>query len=117
MEQTDRCQHDCHNSLGSYTCSCNIGFQIDLDGRACNGELNTDNKPIITMFIIDYSILSDINECSDGTHNCEQVCDNTYGSYNCRCLDGYELQNDSYSCAGTEANVIAFTQYKQSQTR
>ena len=37
-EQIDNCQQNCHNTLGSYTCSCIIGFQIlDADGRTCDG--------------------------------------------------------------------------------
>ena len=42
----------------------------------------------------------DINECSDGYHSCEQMCNNTKGSYHCLCFDGYELNGDGYSCKG-----------------
>ena len=32
---------------------------------------------------------TDINECAIGTDLCEQMCNNTIGSYECSCMDGY----------------------------
>ncbi len=61
MEQTDHCQHDCHNTPGSYICSCNIGFQIlDSDGRTCDGERNTIDKPNYTLLHMLYQILTSV---------------------------------------------------------
>ncbi len=44
---TDECQGTSHgciqictNTVGSYMCGCQTGFQLDGDGRQCNGELN-----------------------------------------------------------------------------
>ena len=34
---TDRCEQNCHNTVGSYTCSCNAGYTLNSDGRNCNG--------------------------------------------------------------------------------
>ena len=31
------CQQQCHNTVGSYTCSCNSGFDLNSDGRTCTG--------------------------------------------------------------------------------
>ncbi|MCG8626666.1 MAG: hypothetical protein MJE68_32280 [Proteobacteria bacterium] len=44
---------------------------------------------------------ADINECSNGTHSCKQVCNNTQGSHLCLCYNGYELNVDGYTCTGT----------------
>ena len=41
---------------------------------------------------------SDINECSEGTDNCDQRCTNTDGSYTCSCNSGYTLAEDGRSC-------------------
>ena len=41
----------------------------------------------------------DINECN-GDHECDQVCNNTFGSYLCSCDDGYLLQSDGRTCEG-----------------
>lgn len=35
---TDYCQHNCHNSVGSYTCSCDAGYKLDSSGYHCTGE-------------------------------------------------------------------------------
>ena len=42
----------------------------------------------------------DINECSTGPNNCQQVCVNTEGSFTCGCEAGYLLDSDRSSCSG-----------------
>ena len=32
------CNHNCHDSDGSYTCSCNDGYQLNSDGHTCEGR-------------------------------------------------------------------------------
>ncbi|XP_048874866.1 epidermal growth factor-like protein 7 isoform X1 [Brienomyrus brachyistius] len=53
-------------------CSCGVGWT----GRRCQ---------------------TDLDECS-GPHPCAQQCFNTPGSYQCGCLDGYQLARDGRSC-------------------
>ena len=56
--------------------------------------------------MLKYSIIatllrfSDVNECNTGGHNChsEAKCNNTIGSFNCTCNEGYS--GDGRSCAG-----------------
>ena len=33
----DACDHNCTNTDGSFTCSCNNGYELDDNGRSCNG--------------------------------------------------------------------------------
>ncbi|ESO98483.1 hypothetical protein LOTGIDRAFT_174251 [Lottia gigantea] len=40
---------------------------------------------------------NDTNECK-GEHECQQVCNNRPGGYNCSCFDGFTLQSDQKSC-------------------
>ena len=43
----------------------------------------------------------DADECTDGTHNCDvngAVCNNTPGSYNCSCKDGFV--GNGINCTG-----------------
>ena len=35
---TYKCAHTCHNSIGSYICTCDSGFIINMDGKTCVGE-------------------------------------------------------------------------------
>ena len=44
------------------------------------------------------SILSDIDECSNGTHYCSQICTNTNGSFICGCDNGFLLDFDGATC-------------------
>jgi len=45
-------------------------------------------------------VSSDVNECTEETHNCDvdAVCNNTRGSYNCTCKDGF--YGDGINCTG-----------------
>ncbi|XP_037732235.1 fibulin-1 isoform X1 [Drosophila subpulchrella] len=72
----------CNNTVGSYSCPCQAGFNLDA----------TLNKCV------------DINECSINNHNClpTQRCDNTIGSYICTrlqsCGTGYTLNAHTGNC-------------------
>ena len=32
------CQQSCHNSVGSYRCTCGSGYSLMADGRSCAGK-------------------------------------------------------------------------------
>ena len=49
-------------------------------------------------YIVLYNV--DINECTDGISNCDQICNNTIGSFTCDCHSGYILANDGHTCLG-----------------
>ena len=34
------CDHNCHNTPGSYTCSCRDGWFLDAGGRRCFGMIH-----------------------------------------------------------------------------
>ena len=34
------CNHTCTNTVGSFVCSCNDGYELDDDGTTCNGMFN-----------------------------------------------------------------------------
>ena len=44
--------------------------------------------------------ISDIDECTGGIDNCEQICTNTQGSFDCTCRSGYSLNSDKATCTG-----------------
>lgn len=77
-EGLDQCAQNCHNTDGSYTCSCNTGYTLDANGRSC----------------------SDVDECAANTDGCAQNCRNTIGSYICSCNAGYRLNADGHGCDG-----------------
>ena len=48
-----------------------------------------------------YDSFTDINECGTGNGGCEQMCNNTVGSYLCTCRAGYQRNLTSpYGCIG-----------------
>ena len=53
----------------------------------------------ITFIDTDNHTIADINECTEGTDECEEHCYNTVGSYSCRCSGpGYRLHSDGTTC-------------------
>ena len=84
-EGIDQCAQNCHNTAGSYTCSCNTGYSLDSNGRGC----------------------SDIDECAANTDGCAQNCENTVGSYTCSCNAGYRLNADRHGCDGKPLSLVA----------
>uniref|UniRef100_A0A669BG50 LDL receptor related protein 1B n=1 Tax=Oreochromis niloticus TaxID=8128 RepID=A0A669BG50_ORENI len=76
------CTHD-QNSVFCFCdqCKCWPGFYLKDDGRTC----------------------VDVDECST-TLPCSQRCINTYGSYKCLCVDGYEaLERNPNTCKALSA--------------
>ena len=47
-------------------------------------------------------VCTDVDECSNGTNDCDHTCTNTIGGYTCSCHQGYLLYNDSATCNGEE---------------
>ena len=51
----------------------------------------------------------DINECEEDNDGCSQICNNTQGSFECSCRDGYTLDGDGKNCSGTRNQSINYT--------
>ena len=94
----DLCEYNCTNTVGSYACSCDIGFQLNEDGLHCDGQTKLS---LISILATNKFLLSDIDECYERIDECEHECVNTNGSYTCACRIGYRLlTSDGYSCTG-----------------
>lgn len=62
-----QCSHDCHNTFGSFYCSCPNGLILSDDRETC----------------------VDFDECSHDTNICgDLTCRNSYGSFKCLCENG-----------------------------
>jgi len=72
--------HACLDTFRGYRCECPSGFR---DAAGENADLETKGKSC-----------RDIDECDEGTHECDQTCENTVGSYRCLCAPGYRLVLD-----------------------
>jgi fibulin 1/2 len=69
--QFSPCEHKCENTLGSFICTCNEGYEISTDGRHCievdkclNNALTNGAAPLCSI---------------------DKLCINVPGSYNCQC--------------------------------
>ena len=43
VDQVDECDQNCHNNVGSYSCSCNLGFTLNRDESHCDGTANNNS--------------------------------------------------------------------------
>ena len=92
-DKNTNCEHYCNNTIGSFECYCDSGYQLSADDRSCE----------------------DVDECELGLGPClsDETCINTIGSYVCKetgcvkscenpennictCCDGYRLFNRSH---------------------
>ena len=65
--------------------------------KTCRNGQNMKNELYSNDIIF---AVSDIDECTDGTHDCDvnAECNNTQGSHNCTCKDGFH--GNGTNCAG-----------------
>lgn len=98
--ETDRCDQNCQNTVGNYTCSCRTGYI--LSGRfTCLSEQKKKKKNLILLIPhVKNNYIPDIDECTLGIDVCHQTCADMEGSYTCRCRLGYTLDTDGHSCNG-----------------
>ncbi|XP_027318206.1 hemicentin-1 isoform X4 [Anas platyrhynchos] len=117
-QEPNSCHHRCFNTIGSFQCGCDPGFQ--LKGRKCM-DVNECRQNVCRpdqlckntrggykcidlcpngMTKAENGTCIDIDECRDGTHQCRynQICENTRGSYRCVCPRGYRSQGVGRPC-------------------
>ncbi|XP_069094820.1 sushi domain-containing protein 1 isoform X2 [Pleurodeles waltl] len=83
----------CHNTYGSFYCTCQEGFQP------------TNNNRNNTYIPNDGTYCKDIDECTiSGLCGYGATCKNTHGSYECYCMEGYTTRN-GYQPFRTDWNV------------
>lgn len=99
-ELVHECDHTCINTIGSYACTCNSGYNLNVDGRTCDGTLLIVLLLESLQFIFTCFSVSDIDECANNNDLCAQACINTPGSYTCDCNPGYTLDPNGFSCIG-----------------
>ena len=69
---------------------------IQMSIHACN------YKKTYIFYTYGYLFHPDIDECSDKTDGCSQMCTNTNGSFICGCNTGFQLNNDGITCNGMQ---------------
>ena len=95
----DGCDQICVNTVGSFLCNCTDGFIVNEDGFSCDGKKRHE----YWYFIFHCSLfLPDVDECALDIDGCDQGCNNTVGSFNCTCMEGYVLNEDGFTCDGKE---------------
>ena len=95
------CEHICHNSHGTFYCSCNTGYRLAYNNKTCDGRFalqNNQYRVVLLTSLLEFSL--EIDECTENTSGCNQGCVNTIGSYYCSCYTGYQINANQRVCDG-----------------
>ncbi|XP_035689592.1 von Willebrand factor D and EGF domain-containing protein-like [Branchiostoma floridae] len=109
----DDCSQSCTNTNGSYTCGCPTGYELNPDGRTCDDVNECASSPCqnggecqdgVNQYTcscargwVGAHCEEDVDECRLTNHGCHE-CNNTPGSYECSCRDGYAVGTGGTSC-------------------
>jgi hypothetical protein len=113
-----QCEHSCTDIEGSYNCTCNPGFTLAPDGLNCLDvdeceTVSCTDHDLVCVNIrgsyscqcmpgysnsSDYDNCTNIDECALDQDLCSEFasCNDTEGSYNCSCNDGF--YGDGFDC-------------------
>lgn len=95
----------------TFTLSCFVrGRNLPNQDVFNEQTLNTKHFYISTLtnWVLYYFfpiLITDINECDTNNENCEQICENSQGSYQCKCHSGFSLHK-KHKCYGKSAEYI-----------
>uniref|UniRef100_UPI00398F3D84 nephronectin a isoform X2 n=1 Tax=Pristiophorus japonicus TaxID=55135 RepID=UPI00398F3D84 len=113
------CKHRCMNTYGSYKCYCLNGYMLMSDGSCANtrscamancqygcdevkGDIRCRCPSPGLQLAPDRRTCVDVDECAAGRVVCPRFrkCINTFGSYFCKCHEGFELRyyDGKYRC-------------------
>lgn len=111
------CEQKCTEVTGGFKCSCFSGYAPDSkDPRRCKVYCAQEKCPAICdrntdsacfcpdgFIINDDKVCQDINECV--MQQCDQLCENSFGSFVCSCKEGFVLKNE-VKCIRAEDSII-----------
>lgn len=109
---THKCNNnaECHNTMGSYRCTCKDGFSGD--GFYCSGHSRISNwrtcggvrRRTVSDCVCDCVVTADSDECAENSNLCESGhCLNLPGGYRCECDMGFIPTADGKACDGKTA--------------
>ncbi|XP_035277227.1 matrilin-3-like isoform X10 [Anguilla anguilla] len=81
------CEHICVNNNDDYYCRCLEGFVLNEDMKSCSKQ--SGSRALL---------VTGRDSCALG-HDCEHICVNDNGDYYCRCLEGFDLNEDMKTCS------------------
>uniref|UniRef100_A0A8C1NKJ4 Nephronectin-like n=1 Tax=Cyprinus carpio TaxID=7962 RepID=A0A8C1NKJ4_CYPCA len=123
------CKYRCMNTPGSYKCYCLNGYMMMADGTCRNahtcamancqygcavmkGKVRCQCPSPGLRLAPDGRTCVDVDECVSGQASCPRFrkCVNTFGSYVCRCHEGFELRhiNGKYHCTDKKFLSICY---------
>jgi hypothetical protein len=90
------------HSLAAMRCNAHFGERLFC------GDVNTKERMCFCRFDDECDVRPangtrclDVDECTLNNGGCEHYCDNTQGSFRCRCKAGFQLAEDKWSCEDT----------------
>lgn len=62
---------------------------LDFEGKKDLCKKTPPPHHIVSICLLPFISLLDINECEESTSGCDQLCENTAGGFTCTCRAGY----------------------------
>ena len=91
------CDHTCANMPGGYQCRCHDGHWLQEDKHTCS---DVDECRCMTDAGYYNKVTKVSAVCATAARSpCEhKLCANLKGGYQCQCKDGFNLDQNGYSC-------------------
>uniref|UniRef100_A0A8C4NLB4 Latent transforming growth factor beta binding protein 3 n=1 Tax=Eptatretus burgeri TaxID=7764 RepID=A0A8C4NLB4_EPTBU len=127
LQNQQSCSHgQCHNTLGTFYCTCNEGFVPSSNSTACTDVDECENAPCSENGLCNNLPGSYECKCNKGytpsTHNGQKTyvdeclknsnlcyngrCKNIQGSFKCSCNSGFQVSSNEKSCEGQSQSIV-----------
>ena len=91
-------RYKCFKRMCRFMATCSVAT---LDTKF-HPTIKTFHNCIVVCCSVSHQYTSDIDECALRISGCNQICNNSIGSYVCSCYLGYQISSNNKTCTGKQ---------------